>query len=70
MTVALAPRPAEALARRGSDCPLCPRPIEKGDPIKKLSDALGWGHAECADDYFEVYPPTNIAGEGEGEGAE
>ena len=51
------PRPAEKLASRASDCPLCLVRIEKGDPIKPTIPALGWAHSECADDYFEVYPP-------------
>jgi hypothetical protein len=49
-------RTPEKLASRQSPCPLCPDLIEKGDPIKLTTPALGWAHAGCADDYFEVYP--------------
>jgi hypothetical protein len=59
--MAAPPRPAEALATRESDCPLCPHPIHKGDPIKPTTLALGWAHTGCANDFFEVYPPEEKA---------
>ncbi|HET7588568.1 MAG TPA: hypothetical protein VFK14_00060 [Solirubrobacterales bacterium] len=55
--VAAPPRQPEKLASHASDCPLCPAPIDKGDPIKLTMVSLGWAHTECANDYFEVYPP-------------
>lgn len=56
MSVAAPTRQAEALAKRPGDCPLCPMPIEAGDPIRPVTTALGWAHSSCADDYFDVYP--------------
>jgi hypothetical protein len=49
-------RPAEAIATRRSACALCPKDIEPGAPIRHVTPALGWAHAACAEDYFEVYP--------------
>lgn len=59
MSVAAPARTAEALAHRPSDCPLCPNPIQKGDPIRLTTAALGWAHASCAEDYFDVYPEND-----------
>lgn len=62
MSVAVAPRVPEALAKRRSDCPLCPHKVEKGDPIKRPSLALDWMHADCAADYLEVYTDDEETG--------
>jgi hypothetical protein len=67
VSVAVPTRPAEKLASRREPCPLCPHAIEKGDPIRPTTAALGWAHTECAEDYFDVYPEhaPRVAGEDE-----